>query len=479
MAKTITVKKGDTLSQILKDAGVSSYGSRSTWNTVAKASGIADPNKIWKGNKVVIPDSLLGKTSSSSTTSAPAPTSAPTPSPETSAELADYLNKQQEQLMELEDYDPFDGDIEGSIDEAIDAITGGQEMPEAPKYMEMFEKMREEHGLDTLEQGLNQYKDLIRQEQNLLRQQRNDIRGGQTRMGVIEGRVDQATRDRMEMIDDYQRQAQFLADGINSAYSWIQLQMDITQLDYETTKEQYDSEFKKRLTMYETLTQEAREERDWKYQLIKDAEARATTHLTMFMDLISSGQTTWDNLSTTQKTEIHKMEVQAGLPMGFMSSVKMEANANVMSATQRTDPSGKTYVDIVYKDPATGEVKVRNEYVGRSKVASSGGSTTSRNSYGYTSSQWRSKVAEARSELAKLEKQYEKDIYESGGTTGSGTYKGDQVLADWEIKKANKEFNAKYGEAGTELLYEALTTGGYKTWDYNNNRVAPLSILGI
>jgi hypothetical protein len=374
MAKTITVKKGDTLSQILKDAGVSSYGSRSTWNTVAKASGIADPNKIWAGNKVVIPDTLLGKSSSSSTSKAPTSTSAPKPAPATSKELKDYLNEQQTKLQELEDYDPFGGDMEGTIDEAMEEISGGAEMPEAPKYMEMFEKMREEHGLDTLEQGLNQYKDLIRQEQNLLRQQRNDIRGGQTRMGVIEGRVDQATRDRMEMIDDYQRQAQFLADGINSAYSWIQLQMDITQLDYETTKEQYDSEFQKRFSLYETIKQEAREERNWKYQLMKDAEARASTHLSMVMDLISKGQTTWDSLSTAQRTQIHKMEVQAGIPMGFMSTVKMQAGANILSTTSRVDGSGNTYVDMLVQQP-DGSIKVESKYTGKTRIPSSGGSS--------------------------------------------------------------------------------------------------------
>jgi hypothetical protein len=173
------------------------------------------------------------------------------------------------------------------------------------------------------------------------------------------------------------------------------------------------------------------------------------------------------------------MEVQAGLPMGFLGSVKMKPGANVLSTTSRVEANGNTYADILYVDPATGELDVKHEYLGKSRVSSGGSSPAPKNQYGYTESQWNSKVSDARNYLAKLEKQYEEEIYESGGTTGTGKYGGDQVLADWEIKRANKEFNAKYGEAGTDLLYEALTTGGYKTWDFKNNKVAPLSILGI
>jgi hypothetical protein len=265
----------------------------------------------------------------------------------------------------------------------------------------------------------------------------------------------------------------------NSAYSYIEMVMNLEQMDYETAKERYDTNFNQRLQIYESIKQEAQYERDYQYRMMMDQQKLASTNLTMYMDLISKGQMFWSHLSSAQQAQIHKLEVQAGLPMGFLSNVKMQAGANILSTTSRVAQDGSTYVDILYIDPDSGKVETRSEYTGKTRIASSGGTTTSRNQYGYTDAQWRSKVADARSYLSSLEKQYEQDIYESGGSTGTGKFTGDQVLADWEIRKANSEFNAKYGSAGTDLLYEALTTGGYKTWDFKNNKVAPLSILGI
>lgn len=373
MAKTVTVKSGDTLSQILKDAGVSSYGSSSTWDVVAKASGLSSPHKIWAGNKITIPDSVLG-TSGGGTTTQSAPTSAPEPDLTSSEDLTDYLNEQQQKMADLTDpdYDPFDGDIEGSIDEVIEEISGGEEMPEAPNYTDMFKRLREEYGLDALEQGINEYKNLIRQEENLLMQQRNDIRGGLTSMGVIEGRIDQATRDRMEMINWYKSNAQFLADMANSAYGYIEMVMNFEQLDYETAKERYDTNFNQRLKVYESIKQEAREERDFQYQLMMDQQKLALTNLTMYMDLISKGQLSWDDMSTAERTQMHKLEVQAGLPMGFLSRVRMEAGANIISTTTRTDPSGNVYVDMLIQQP-DGSIKVESKLTGRTRVPSSGG----------------------------------------------------------------------------------------------------------
>jgi len=56
----VTVKKGDSVSQILKNLGVSSYGQKSSWDAVAQANKLNSKYTIYAGQKLVIPDTLLG-----------------------------------------------------------------------------------------------------------------------------------------------------------------------------------------------------------------------------------------------------------------------------------------------------------------------------------------------------------------------------------------------------------------------------------
>lgn len=69
---TYTVKKGDTLSAIAKQYGT-------TYQEIAKANGISDPNKIYAGQtlKIGSDDSSATKTSTSATTAASTQTEAP------------------------------------------------------------------------------------------------------------------------------------------------------------------------------------------------------------------------------------------------------------------------------------------------------------------------------------------------------------------------------------------------------------------
>lgn len=380
-------------------------------------------------------------------------------------EVTQYLNTTQTTLNELGTYDPLES---GSVDKFMEeqlGMTGT--MPEAPKYVDMYKDMREEFGVSEMEQSMAWYKDAIRREELLLNQQKNYMREQPVRLGAIEGRVDKATRDRQEQMQWYGNELSRVSDMVQGAYNQINMIMQFTQMDYETAKEQYQTEFNTRMSVYKAVADQFNADR-----------AFASTQWSMMASYISKGQTTWEKFSPDQKAQIAKYEVQMGMPIGFMSTLQMEAGANVISTTQRIAPNGGTYTDIIYKD-VDGATRVKSVYTGQTRIASSGGSTTTKNSYGYTSTQWKAKQNDALNFLYNLEKKYEDDIVKSGGTTGTGKTGGDRVLADWEIRKANSEFNAKYGKAGTELLYNALKSGGYQTWDFKNNKVAPLSILGI
>lgn len=388
---------------------------------------------------------------------APTPTAIPQNTPANSAELAEYLNKNQEELNALENFDPFDGEalaekIEGF---AQDTLGMEGEAPVAPKFEETFQKLRVDMGLDSIESSINEYKNMIREQENLLMQQRNTERGKTQRLGVIEGRIDQATRDRQEQISWLSSNVQYLTDVANSAYTYINMTMQFKQMDYNTAKEAYDSEFNKRMAVYDSLIEQARDERDFKMALRQEQQKTASAQLSMYADMISSGQMRWSDMSEAEQLAIHKLEVQAGLPVGFTSKIRIPEGSTIKSITNRTDPYGNVIADIIYVDPYTGAVTVKHQTLGKTKVASSGGSS------GGTSTASLQKGAV--SMLANIEATQQAFAYRND--PDADKRKADKQMARWEIEEAISKFVNQYGkEQGMALFNYAWNEGGYREW---------------
>lgn len=271
-------------------------------------------------------------------------------------EVTSYLNTTQTTLNQLGTYDPLES---GSVDKFMEeqlGMTGT--MPEAPKYVDMYKDMREEFGVSEMEQSMAWYKDAIRREELLLNQQKNYMREQPVRLGAIEGRVDKATRDRQEQMQWYGNELSRVSDMVQSAYGQIQMIMQFTQMDYETAKEQYQTEFNTRMSVYKAVADQFNADR-----------AFASTQWSMMASYISKGQISWDKMSPDQKAQIAKYEAIMGMPIGFMSKLQMEAGANIISATQRIAPNGGTYTDIIYKD-MNGSLKTKSVYTGQTRIAS-------------------------------------------------------------------------------------------------------------
>jgi len=203
-------------------------------------------------------------------------------------EVTSYLNTTQTTLNELGTYDPLES---GSVDKFMEeqlGMTGV--MPEAPKYVDMYKGMREELGLSEMEQSMAWYKDAIRREELLLNQQKNYQRDQPVRLGVIEGRVDKATRDRQEQMQWYGNELSRVSDMVQGAYNQINMIMQFTQMDYETAKESYQMEFNTRMSVYKAVADQYNADR-----------AFASTQWSMMASYISKGQTSWDKFTPDQK----------------------------------------------------------------------------------------------------------------------------------------------------------------------------------
>lgn len=354
-------------------------------------------------------------------------------------DVASYLNTTQEALNEVGTYDPLE---DGSVDKFMEDKLGmTTPMPQAPKYLETYKQMREELGLSQLEQNMMWYKDAIRREELLLNQQKNYMREQPVRLGVIEGRVDKATRDRQEQIQWYSNELSRVSDMVQSAYNQINLIMQFTQMDYETAKDQYETEFNNRMNVYKVITDQYNADR-----------AFASTQWSMIASYISKGQTSWDQFTPDQKAQVAKYEAIMGMPIGFMSTLKMEAGANVITTSQRVGSDGYQYVDMIIQG-ADGKPKVQSIRTG--KVKTSGGGSGG-------SSKMTTLQKQAVEHLANLEKSGQM-LSHRGGTDNEQM--PDKLMADWEIDQAIASFKKTYGsELGMQLFNYAWETGGYKEW---------------
>ncbi len=408
------------------------------------------------------------------------PQSAPPTSP---GELDSYLQSWQNQTLNSlqEDWSNyFEEEGAGQMQQIQEQIMPEETLPKPPDYAEILRQGREEWGLDQMEQDLIELKRMEREQQAIRRERISGTYEERTRMSAIQGQVGEIERQEMQRIDAINREIAYKTDSINTAYNIINSMINISRMGWQDAKEWWQTQFNANMSIYQQLRGEYESDRAFAQQQIEYQQSVAKANLQIYTDMISKGQLTWDQIDEATKTQITKLEIQSGLGAGFLSKVKIDPDIQIKAISNR-DVGGIRYADVLKYNPQTKALEVETIKIG--KVSSSGGggggTPTVRNSYGYTEKEWKSKIADARSYLVQLEKDYEKQMKEKGWETGTGAYEGDKILADWEIRNAARDFTAKYGEAGPELLYEALKSGGYKTWDFKNNKEAPLSILGI
>lgn len=405
------------------------------------------------------------------TTATPRTTQPVSPTPTSSVDninqfQTDYYNK----LADLES--PLKSDEQ--IKAEIEADLGGLQVPQAPNLSDLYKTMRNEGGLSQLESTKNELNKMLNDEMANLRLRKARNRNEIVSMDVIGGRESELNRQAQENVDFIGRQLSVVNDSIESQNKYIDTVIQLTGVDADNAFRTYNAEFSQRMETRKQFQQEKELQDDKSFKLIQWQKDSALTQLEMYTELVSKGQLDLSRSTPDQKLAIGKLEIQSGLGLGFLSKIQAPKGDNIKSITQRDDPNGYTYATVLSVNPQTGKIEKQEIKLGRYKATGGGGGSTSssstKNSYGYTASQWNTKVSSARSYLIGLEKQSEQNIINNGGTTGTGKADGDKIVGQNEIDWMEEQFKSKFGSAGKALLTEALNTGGYKAWDYEANK---------
>ena len=198
--------------------------------------------------------------------------------------------------------------------------------PEPLKRVEELGKLRTEYGVADLEQSLTTIKDQIKGEQDLLREQRGIEEGKPVPMGVIAGRITEEERVANIRLDALGRQQSRIVDELNTKYNVINQIMTLQGLDYGDAVKRYETEFDINLKMYDLIAGVRREARSaFEYD-----QTAAKANLQIYANAAISGNIDYNSLGTDQKLMITKLEVQSGLPVGFISSIRKDPKADII-----------------------------------------------------------------------------------------------------------------------------------------------------
>ncbi len=435
MAQTYTVKSGDTLSAIGAKYGVN-------YNQITGYKS-GNPNLIYPGEVLTIPDA------------SPSLPNASTPTFTDSNQVQNYTNGQQN-LMFNNYTAPNTPQVQSleAIKADITKMLPSEPAPTAPNLVETYKNLRSDSNVTTLESEVNDLTNQGRIIEEQLRINKASETAKPVAMNVIEGRISEETKQAQEQLDFINRQKAYKVDQLQSAYTNINTIMTLTQSDYNNAKEIYDTKYKQATDLINlSLTIQGKQE-DAAAQAKKDALA----NVTVFANAITSGNMSLGNLSPEMAANLNKMELQAGLPMGFLSSLKVSAKDSILNINEKT-----------------GEVLVANQNGGFSVVQAmtpSGSGGTGSDSY--TDKQWQSKVASAITVLNSVDKTYQTingkavtSTVDEFGKKISYSNQGDRLLSRQEMEIARQKVVDSVGgntEVGYKLFNDAMNAGGFQAW---------------
>lgn len=239
-------------------------------------------------------------------------------------------------------------------------LTGGLgTKPTAPSFESTYQSELSKSGISDLETNLN---DLTNQENELraqFRVQKANEEGKPVAMNVIEGRVSEEERAANERLDTVLRQKDYITNQLKTKYDVVNNIMNLKKLDYTTATDQYNTAFSQNLQMFNTVKGIADDQKTDAEREQDNARANAQ----IIYNSIKEGGLKVSEISPDQKLSITKMEMQAGLPVGFYETLQSKnPKADIVTSTSR-ESNGAKYVDIIMRNE-DGSLSTKSMYVG-------------------------------------------------------------------------------------------------------------------
>lgn len=262
-----------------------------------------------------------------------------------------------------------------SYKDIYDNITASltKNLPEKPVAKDLsgtYTNLRNTYGVTDLESQLT---DLQKQARDLeaATKARTDAEKGKTvPLNVIAGRISEEERQGNERLAAINSSIQSITSQLQTKYSIVDNIMKYTQQDYSNAVDAYDTQFTQNLNLMNTVKGLVDADKSDK----EKAQDNARANLQIIYNNISAGAANVDSLSEAEKANITKLELQAGLPSGFYTTLQSKnPKSDILSTTTRESSGGK-YADVILRN-SDGSLSTKSIYLGG--VDNSSGKQTS------------------------------------------------------------------------------------------------------
>lgn len=200
------------------------------------------------------------------------------------------------------------------------------EAPVAPSMVDTYTSLAEAKGVDAIQASINDLKARQDEIASQLQVNKTAEKGKLVAKGVIEGRVSKETQQAQDEYDFIGRQLARKQDELTSTLNNISMIMQFTQTDYTNASNAYNTQFDQAITTF-NLINGIQQDQKTEAQRAQD---NARANLQIMANAITAGNMDINNLSPDQQAQLNKLEVQSGLPVGFISSLKVDPKANIL-----------------------------------------------------------------------------------------------------------------------------------------------------
>lgn len=343
----------------LKSIGkASDYGSRSS---LASTYGIANYSGSESDNI-----SLLSKLKANSGAATPPGTATNDPTKVTDLTGANsYINNSQQQDFSSASKtgDPAVRTSTSNYQDLFDSITKSltptTAKPDVPKLADTYSALRTQYGVTDLESQLTDLQKQARDIQSLNQVQVNAETGKPVALNVIEGRVSEEAKQNNERLAAVNNSISTITSQLNTKYNVIDSVMKFTGQDYANAADAYDKEFAQNISAMNLVNDTIQSEKTDTEHTQDDARA----NLQIIYNNLNSGAADASSLTDAEKANITKLELTAGLPSGFYSSIQSKnPKSDILSTTTR-EVNGKKYADVILRN-ADGSLTTKTTYLG-------------------------------------------------------------------------------------------------------------------
>lgn len=202
--------------------------------------------------------------------------------------------------------------------------------PVAPNMEQKFGELSNAKGLDAISASITDLKSQQDAIASQLQVTKTAEKGKPVAQNVIEGRISQEQQQSQDQYDFIGRQLARKQDEYNSALGNIKMIMDFAQTDFNNASTSYNTQFSQAISTFNLIHGIQQDQKTD----VQKATDNARANLQIMMNAITSGNLSLGSLAPDQQVQLNKLEVQSGLPIGFMQSLQMDPKSKIISTTE-------------------------------------------------------------------------------------------------------------------------------------------------